>query len=238
MRPMVLFALMACTCSLLIGGVDGQSVAPASKLDSAQAKPAAGDSTQAKPSGGNDVFDFESDAPGSTPAGWWGGSGGAVQVDGSVAHAGQHSVRIEPKAEGEKSFSTLTKTLPMEFAGGVIEWRGFLKTENVSDFAGLWMREDKDGATAEFDNMQKRNINGTTGWTEYSITLPLHPGAQRLVFGVLVSGTGKAWVDDLQLLVADFASAEGGDCEECAGQRSPVRCGIGDCTYGSDSGAD
>jgi C-terminal processing protease CtpA/Prc len=181
--------------------VDGQSVSPATKQDSAQVEPASGDSAQAKTAGGNDVFDFEGDSPGSTPAGWWGGSGGTVQVDGNVAHSGQRSVRIEPKAEGEKSFSTLTKALPMDFAGSLIEWRGFLKTEDVSGFAGLWMREDKDGATAEFDNMQKRNINGTTGWTEYSITLPVHPGAQRLVMGALVSGTGKAWVDDLQLLV-------------------------------------
>jgi C-terminal processing protease CtpA/Prc len=171
--------------------VDGQTVSPAPKQDSAPVK--AG--------GGNDVFDFESDSAGSAPAGWWGGPSGTVQVDGGVAHSGQRSVRIEPKAEGDRTFSTLTKTLPMDFSGDNIEWRGFLKTEDVSGFAGLWMREDKDGAAAEFDNMQKRNINGTTGWTEYSITLPVHAGAQRLVVGALVSGTGKAWVDDLELLV-------------------------------------
>jgi C-terminal processing protease CtpA/Prc len=63
------------------------------------------------------------------------------------------------------------------------------------------MREDMDDASVEFDNMQNRQIKGTTGWTEYSIKLPLHPGAQKLFIGVLLSGTGKAWVDDLQLLV-------------------------------------
>ncbi|MGA9669290.1 MAG: S41 family peptidase [Terracidiphilus sp.] len=191
MRLTVSFVSLACACSLLICGVHGQSVPPASKQDSEQAKPA----------GSKDVFDFEGDAAGSAPAGWWGGPAGTVQVDGGVAHAGQRSARIEPKAEGEKSFSTLTKTLPMDFAGSSIEWRGFLKTEDVSGFAELWMREDMDGAPAEFDNMQRRNIKGTTDWTEYSITLPVHAGAQRLVVGALVSGTGKAWVDDLELLV-------------------------------------
>jgi len=44
-------------------------------------------------------------------------------------------------------------------------------------------------------------VNGTGDWTEYSITLPLHKEAKQLVFGVLMSGTGKAWADDLQLLV-------------------------------------
>ena len=197
MRSTVFFVFVACVCFLPMGGAHGQSVTTASPT----AKPAAQDSATAKAAGGSDVFDFEGDAAGSAPAGWWGGPAGTVQVDGNVAHSGQHSVRIEPKAEGDRSFSTLTKTLPMDFAGSVIEWRGFLKTEDVSGFAGLWMREDKDGATAEFDNMQKRNINGTTGWTEYSITLPVHLGAQRLVMGALASGTGKAWVDDLELLV-------------------------------------
>ena len=197
MRSTIFFVFVACVCLLPMGGAHGQSVTTASPT----AKPAAQDSATAKAAGGSDVFDFEGDAAGSAPAGWWGRPAGTVQVDGNVAHSGQHSVRIEPKAEGDRSFSTLTKTLPMDFAGSVIEWRGFLKTEDVSGFAGLWMREDKDGATAEFDNMQKRNINGTTGWTEYSITLPVHAGAQRLVMGALVSGTGRVWVDDLQLLV-------------------------------------
>ncbi len=31
--------------------------------------------------------------------------------------------------------------------------------------------------------------------------MPLHPDATLLIFGVLVSGTGTAWADDLQLLV-------------------------------------
>ena len=201
MRRTVSFVSLACACSVLICGVDGQSVSPVSKKDFTEAKPASQDSATAKAAGGNDVFDFEGDALGSPSAGWWGAPIGTVQVDGSVVHSGRHSVRIEPKVEGDRSFSTLTKTLPMDFAGSSIEWRGFLKTEDVSGFAGLWMREDMDGAPAEFDNMQRRNIKGSTDWTEYSITLPVHPGAQRLVVGALVSGTGKAWVDDLELLV-------------------------------------
>jgi len=49
--------------------------------------------------------------------------------------------------------------------------------------------------------MQTRQLKGTTDWTEYSITLPVHPGAQQLYFGALVAGTGRAWVADVRLLV-------------------------------------
>jgi hypothetical protein len=82
-----------------------------------------------------------------------------------------------------------------------VEFRGFLRTEDVTDFVGLWMREDGESPALAFDNMQARQLKGTTDWKEYSITLPVHPEGRQLFFGVLVAGTGKAWADDLQLLV-------------------------------------
>jgi hypothetical protein len=44
-------------------------------------------------------------------------------------------------------------------------------------------------------------LKGTADWKEYSIDLPINPEARTFFFGFLVSGTGKAWVDDMQLLV-------------------------------------
>jgi hypothetical protein len=147
------------------------------------------------------VLSFDASPAGSAPAGWSGGPAGTIVVDDKVVHAGRRSVRIEPKADSPNSFPVLTKMIPMAFSGSVIELRGFLRTEDVSGFAGLWMREDEDGAAVEFDNMQTRQLKGTTDWTEYSITLPVHPGAQQLYFGALVAGTGRAWVADVRLLV-------------------------------------
>lgn len=190
MRSMY-FSVLLCLChSFLCGGVMAQTASQVPPTSPVQTEPA-----------GGDVIDFENDAPGSVPAGWWAGPEGAVQVDGSVAHSGQRSVRIERKPDSPSTFSTLTKALPIDFSGNTIEWRGFLRTEDVSGYAGLWMREDKDGAAAEFAHMQDRQVKGTTDWREYSITLPVHPGAQKLLIGFLLEGTGKAWADDLQLLV-------------------------------------
>jgi hypothetical protein len=99
-------------------------------------------------------------------------------------HGGRWAARIERTAtSAQANFSTLTRSIPIEFSGTTIEWRGFLRTENVSE------------------SMQPRQINGTHDWTEYSITFPLHREATELYFGVLLAGTGKVWVDDLRLLV-------------------------------------
>ena len=69
----------------------------------------------------------------------------------------------------------------MDFSGKSIELRGFMRTENVTEFAGLWMREDGDVPTLQFDNMQSRQIKGTTDWTEYSIVLPIHLAVSQTV---------------------------------------------------------
>jgi len=98
---------------------------------------------------------------------------------------------------------TLTYSVPIEFKGRSLELRGFIRTEDVTNYVGLWMREDGQSTGLAFDNMQSRQVRGTTAWTEYSIALPLHLQAAQLTFGFLLAGTGRAWVDDLRLLVDD-----------------------------------
>ncbi|HEY7500618.1 MAG TPA: S41 family peptidase [Vicinamibacterales bacterium] len=147
------------------------------------------------------LLDFEAEHSGGVPKGWTGGPPDTIAVDGQVVHGGKWSLRIERKPESANSFTALTKVIPIDFAGAALELRGFLRTDSVSEFAGLWMRQDDDNGSVAFDNMQSRQLKGTTDWTEYTITLPLNKGAKRLVFGVLAAGTGKVWADDLRLLL-------------------------------------
>ena len=147
------------------------------------------------------VLGFEVEEGGGLPTGWHGGPAATIAADNKIAHSGQWSARLERKPDSEGTFSTLTKSLPMDFAGTEIELRGFLRLQDVSDFVGLWMREDADGNSVVFTNMQDQKVHGTRDWAEYSIKLPVNSHADRLVFGVLASGTGTAWADDLQLLV-------------------------------------
>jgi C-terminal processing protease CtpA/Prc len=144
---------------------------------------------------------FEAEPVGAAPGGWGGGPPGTIFADDKVLHSGRWSARIERHLDSPSTFSSITKSIPIDFSGQNIEFRGFLRTEDVSEFVGLWLREDGDSPGLAFDNMQARQLKGTTDWKEYSITLPVHPEARQLFFGVLVAGTGKAWADELQLLV-------------------------------------
>jgi C-terminal processing protease CtpA/Prc len=146
-------------------------------------------------------LDFEAEQTGGVPKGWNGGPPDTLAVDGVTVHGGKWALRIERNDKSGGAFSAVNKTIPIDFAGTTLELRGFLRTEGVSGFTGLWMREDGDGGSVAFDNMERRQIKGTTEWTEYSITLPLEKSAKNLVFGVLTAGVGKVWADDLRLLV-------------------------------------
>jgi len=157
------------------------------------------------------ILGFEMQTGDPLPVGWHGGPAGTISADNQVVHSGQWSVRLERGANSQATFSTVTTAIPMDFLGGEIELHGFLRLKDVSDFAGLWMREDGDGQTLAFTNMQSQQLRGTKDWAEYSITLPLNAQATKLVFGVLMSGTSTAWADDLQLLVDGKPIAQAAD---------------------------
>ena len=152
------------------------------------------------------VLNFEATPEGHLPGGWNSGKPrtgppDTISVDDKIVHGGARSVRLERTANSANEFSTVTKQIPLGLAGKQLELRGFLRTEAVNGFAGLWMREDGETGFLALDNMEKRGLKGTVDWKEYSIVLPLDSDATQLCFGVLLSGTGKAWADDLQLLI-------------------------------------
>jgi len=147
------------------------------------------------------ILAFEGSRSGAAPAGWGGGPPETLFADGDVVHGGSWCGRIERTSESPEAFSTLTTRIPMDFAGAAVELRGFLRTENVRGWAGLWMREDGESGSVAFDNMQSRELHGTTEWTEYTIRLPIDKAGVKLFFGALLVGEGKVWVDDLRLLV-------------------------------------
>lgn len=143
------------------------------------------------------LLDFETGEVNGAPKGWTVSPPGKVFADGKVVHRGNWSVRIESSSE----FSAISVIVPVTFAGSTLTLRGFLKTENVTRFAGLWMRvSGNSGNPLAFDNMESQKLKGTTDWKEYSIEIPMASNAAVLFFGVLSEG-GTVWADDLELLV-------------------------------------
>lgn len=91
--------------------------------------------------------------------------------------------------------------MPIDFDGDEIELRGFARTEDVAGEISLWLRLDAGSTSVAFESMQGQRVGGTTGWTEYSVKLRRNLQAGKVAFGFFLAGTGKAWADDLRLLV-------------------------------------
>jgi hypothetical protein len=147
------------------------------------------------------VLNFEADPAGRTLTGW-GSNNATTTLDDQVVHSGKWSARIERKAGAAGAFGGISKMLPMDFGGAMIELHGFLRSEDVTDYVGMWLRLDGEGnKPLGFDTTQPLQVKGTTEWKEYTIKVPASKDGQQLFFGVFVAGTGKVWADDLRLLV-------------------------------------
>jgi beta-lactamase regulating signal transducer with metallopeptidase domain len=103
--------------------------------------------------------------------------------------------------ESHEGSGTIMKSIaPMEYLGHHVRMRTHIKSENVQDWAGMWMRVDgksEEYRVLAFDNMQNRPITGTTDWTEYEIVLDVPEEAIGIAHGVLIHGPGKVWFDEL-----------------------------------------
>ena len=154
-----------------------------------------------------DLLGFERTQDGH-PAGWGAYPTEHISSDDQIYHGGQRSVRVERQPGSAQNFSGVTLTLPVDFGGSRVQLSGFVRTEDVTGFAAIWMRLDGGSGALAFDSMQNLNLHGTADWKEYTISVPVHPDGRILYFGFLLSGAGKAWADDLHLLVDGKPIAE------------------------------
>lgn len=149
------------------------------------------------------VFSIEAiGATAAMPLGqWWADPDSTVHLDSAVVHSGRYSFRIERDSTSALSFSYASLTFPVDFPGDSVELRGWMRLENVVGRAGLWQRQDGKAGRVQFDNMNARNLRGTRDWEEYRVKLRRDPAARTLLVGALLNGTGRVWLDDVQVLV-------------------------------------
>lgn len=86
------------------------------------------------------------------------------------------------------------------YSGQRLRFRARVRTEDVTTYAGLWMRVDSPTRHGvAFYNSSDKPIKGSTGWQERSVTLDVAPDASVITFGVINSGKGQVWIDALAL---------------------------------------
>ncbi len=130
-----------------------------------------------------------------------------VTVDTETAYHGSNAVLIDSDTS-KSGFKAIGFDIPSDFDGKMMKVTAYIKTEDVAEHAGLWMRIDP---SVGFDNMSNRPIKGTTDWKKYEVKLPLKPSqAKKIMVGGLLVGTGKMWIDHLEVTVDGKAIEKAG----------------------------
>jgi TIR domain len=109
-----------------------------------------------------------------------------------------------PKATKDEFGSLMQRFLALDLASKTIVLEGEVRTKNVAQGAGLWLRaDDADGnmLSDSFDNMGLRPIRGTTSWRKYTLKFPLPSKTVWLNYGILLEGRGMMWAGNFRLKV-------------------------------------
>jgi hypothetical protein len=124
------------------------------------------------------------------------------KVDTSVKYSGRQSILISStESVGASKFCPIWFSRRAKYLGKEIEFKGWLKFENVTGFASIMIDEhDADGSYAH-NSLNAQKMHGTQGWNLYSVKVQLDTNAQFISFGCMLGGSGKLWMDDMQLLI-------------------------------------
>jgi hypothetical protein len=145
------------------------------------------------------------------PAGWIrAGSHPAsydMGVDPKGSCTGGACAFIKGRGAQPEGFGTLMQMVDAaEYRGQRVRFSAHVKAAGIASWAGLWMRVDGAPVAGSqvppmlgFDNMNDRPIKGTADWTRHDVVLDVPAAARALAFGILLTGPGQAWMDDLRL---------------------------------------
>jgi hypothetical protein len=117
------------------------------------------------------------------------------------AHYGASIVRVTPTRNTDEFGGLIQAARAEPWRGRRILLRGWIKTENAG-YGAMWLRIDSNRRSLALDNMNRRPIEGTTGWTEYQIVLDVPATAKYLVYGAFLAGTGRLDVDNISFSIA------------------------------------
>ncbi len=103
------------------------------------------------------------------------------------------------------------------YRGKRVRLTGFMRTENVSQMAGLWMQVGgsnyADRHSTQYahdycsmpcenaDNMENRAMVGTEDWTRCEIVVDVPEGASNISYGARMYGQGQVWFENLRIEV-------------------------------------
>ena len=152
-------------------------------------------------------LDFEKLIPNTKFASKWfsidNSKGVSIITDTTEKHGGQHSLLIENlNNDGPAKYTQSGIFIPSKYEGREVEIRLYAKLKDVAHHVDFSIRiDDQDYDMLQYKNSLKTRISGNVDWQQYSLTLPLNHNVRRICFWPTLYGSGKLWIDDVQILI-------------------------------------
>lgn len=125
-----------------------------------------------------------------------------ITTDSVEKHSGKRSLLIEKTDASQQDQAAPSIVIPAKYEGKTIELTAYMKFQNVQKNVNLMLRiNDNDNQVLQFADLKNLKTKGTDDWKQYRIILPLPKDARTITIWPLLAGTGKLWVDDVQLLI-------------------------------------
>lgn len=124
----------------------------------------------------------------------------------TVSHNGTNAASIKSIAKKINGSGGLVQLIKADqYLGKRIRFTAWMKTQNVSGWAGLWLRIDQGSSSFAIcsDNMRDRPVRGTNDWIKYEIVVDVPASAGTISFGAMLHGSGQIWFDDMAFETVD-----------------------------------
>ena len=163
------------------------------------------------------------DAPTTTPPPHWFISGQEAaqaikEYSGALDHTnpyeGSGSGLLKSTSDAAHHGTLMQVSSAAAYRGKSVKMRAFLRSNQVAQRAGLWIRaDDINGTTVAFRNCLSPRapqsfVNGNTPWKEVEISIDIPESAVALSYGVQMMGTGEVWIDNVSIdAIGPYAQA-------------------------------
>jgi len=127
-------------------------------------------------------------------------------VDNSEPCEGARSAYLRSLSLDEAGYGTFMQAFgAQDFRGKRLRFSAAARVKDVDGWAGLWMRVEGPDPKQPlaFDNMQSRALVGTRGCKRYEVVLDVPKEATTIMAGLIMSGTGQAWLDGVRFDIVD-----------------------------------
>jgi hypothetical protein len=146
------------------------------------------------------ILGFENNTQaGVFPLAWTGSRDPTVVTDDQVVHGGKYSVLIQRLGSHTTTFSSVQASIAIDFSGSMVQWCGYVKTENIDTDVAFSLYESTASGALDTSAVQSVGAKTTADWTQYCVTVRHNQQDAQLGFGFRLIGGGKAWFDDFTL---------------------------------------